>query len=279
MEERVAVVTVRIVLPKILPRVAVMVTAPAVAVVAKPLVSIGVHDEFDETQVTFAVISKLVPSEYVPVAVNRCLTPTGMVSPAGVKAMEERVAVFTVRAPLPEILPRVAVMVAGPRARAVARPLPITVATDVFDELQVTCAVISSVVPSEYVPMAMNCRLTPTGMLGAAGVTAMEDRVAAVPVRVVFPEILPWVAVMVAAPTVTVVARPVLLMVATDVLDERQMTCVVISRLVPSEYVPVAVNCWLTPKGVFGLVGVKAMDDSAGTTERVAVPVACPEEM
>jgi hypothetical protein len=279
MEERVAAVTVRIVLPKILPRVAVMVTAPAVAVVAKPLVSIAIHDEFDETQVTFAVISKLVPSEYVPVAVNRCLTPTGMVSAAGVKAMEERVAVFTVRAPLPEILPWVAVMVAAPTVTVVARPVLLMVATDGFDEVQVTCAVISSVVPSEYVPMAMNCRLTPTGMLGAAGVTAMEDRVAAVPVRVVFPEILPWVAVMVAAPTVTVVARPVLLMVATDVLDERQMTCVVISRLVPSEYVPLAVNCWLTPKGVFGLVGVKAMDDSAGTTERVAVPVACPEEM
>ena len=83
MEERVAVVTVRLVLPEILPWVAVMVTAPAVAAVAKPLVSIWVHDEFDETQVTFGVISKLVPSEYVPVDVNRWLTPTDMLSVAG----------------------------------------------------------------------------------------------------------------------------------------------------------------------------------------------------
>lgn len=199
-----------------------------------------------------------------------------MLGVAGAKAMEARVAEFTVRAPLPEILPWVAVMVAGPTATAVARPLPLIVATDVFDELQVTCTVISSVVPSEYVPMAVNCWLTPTGRLGATGVTAREDKVAAVTVRVVLPEMPPWVAVMVAAPTVTAVARPLLLIVATEVLDEVQMTCVVISRLVPSEYVPVAVNCWLTPKGVFGLAGVKAMDNSAGTTVRVTLPVACP---
>ena len=212
-------------------------------------------------------------------AINCWVNPTGMLGRAGVTAMEERVAAVTVRIVLPEILPWVAVMVTAPAVTAVAKPLVSIWAHDVSDELQVTCAVISSVVPSEYVPMAMNCRLTGTGMLGVAGVKAMEERVAVFTVRAPLPEILPWVAVMVAAPTVTVVARPVLLMVATDVLDDRQMTCVVISRLVPSEYVPLAVNCWLTPKGVFGLVGVKAMDDSAGTTERVAVPVACPEEM
>ena len=99
-------------------------------------------------------------------------------------------------------------MVAGPTVTVVARPVLLMVATDGFDEVQVTCTVISSVVPSEYVPMAMNCRLTPTGMLGAVGVTAMEDRVAAVPVRAVLPEIPPWVAVIIAVPTVKVVARP-----------------------------------------------------------------------
>ena len=82
-------------------------------------------------------------------AVNRWLTPTGMLGVAGVTAMEARVAEFTVRAPLPEILPWVAVMVAGPAATVVARPVLVMVATDGFDEVQVTCAVISSVVPSE----------------------------------------------------------------------------------------------------------------------------------
>jgi hypothetical protein len=57
--------------------------------------------------------------------------------------MEERIAEFTVRVVLPAIVPKVAVMVAVPLATAVARPLLLTVATNVSDELQVTCVVIS----------------------------------------------------------------------------------------------------------------------------------------
>jgi hypothetical protein len=68
---------------------------------------------------------------------------------AGVTAIEERVAAVTVRVVLPEILPEVAVMVEVPAARAVAKPLLLTVATEVLDELQVTCVLISWLVPSE----------------------------------------------------------------------------------------------------------------------------------
>jgi hypothetical protein len=57
--------------------------------------------------------------------------------------MEERVAEFTVRVVLPEIVPEVAVIVALPAAMAVAWPLLLMVATDAFDELQVACGVIS----------------------------------------------------------------------------------------------------------------------------------------
>jgi len=79
-------------------------------------------------------------------------------------------------------------------------------------------------------------------MLGLAGVTAMEDRVAAVTVRAVFPEMLPEAAAMVAVPAAAGVARPLLLTVATEVLDEVQATWVVILYFVPSEYVPEAAN-------------------------------------
>jgi hypothetical protein len=61
-------------------------------------------------------------------------------------------------------------------------------------------------------------------MLGLAGVTAMEDKVAEVTVRVVFPEILPEVAVMVAVPAAMAVPNPLLLTVAAAVLDELQVT-------------------------------------------------------
>ena len=57
--------------------------------------------------------------------------------------MEVRVADVTVRVLLPEIPPEVAEMVAVPTATDVARPLPLTVATDVLDELQVTWVVMS----------------------------------------------------------------------------------------------------------------------------------------
>jgi hypothetical protein len=72
-------------------------------------------------------------------------------------------------------------------------------------------------------------------MLGFVGVTSIEDRVAGVTVRVALPEILPDVAVVVAVPAATAVAKPLLLTVATDGSDEFQVTWRVRSRLVPSE--------------------------------------------
>ena len=83
--------------------------------------------------------------------------------------------------------------------------------------------VISKLVPSEYAPEAANCWVNPTGMLGLTGVTDMEDSVAEVIVRVVLPDLPPKVAVIVAEPVATAVARPLLLTVATDVFDEPQV--------------------------------------------------------
>jgi ABC-type iron transport system FetAB permease component len=90
----------------------------------------------------------------------------------------------------------------------------------------------------------------------------MEDRVAEFTVKTAPPDTLPWVAVMVAVATVTAVARPLLSTVATAVFDEIQVTCVVISKLVPSEYVPTAANCRATPMGTCGLAGMIEMETS-----------------
>ena len=169
--------------------------------------------------------------------------PTGMLGLAGVTEMEERTAEVTVRVVLPEILPEVAVMFTVPTLRAVARPLPVTVTTEGLDEAQVTCVVISWLVPSEYLPMATNCCPNPAGTLGLAGVTAIEDRVRGVVVRSVLPTTLPEAAVMFTVPAARAVARPLPVTVTTERLDEAQVTCVVISWLVPSEYTPTAVNC------------------------------------
>ena len=66
-------------------------------------------------------------------------------------------------------------------------------------------------------------------------------------------------AVMVAVPAATPVARPLLTIVAVAVLDELQVTCVVISWVVDSEYVPVAVNCWVAPTTILTVAGVTAV--------------------
>jgi hypothetical protein len=131
------------------------------------------------------------------------------------------------------MVPKVAVMVVVPPATAVTMPLLLTIATVLLEELQVTCEVISWSVPSEYTPKAVNCWVNPTCIPELAGATDMEDRVAGVTVSVVLPEVVPEVVVMaaviVAAPAATPVARPLLLTVATDVFDEVQVTCAVIS--------------------------------------------------
>jgi len=145
--------------------------------------------------------------------------------------MKDRGTAVAVRVVLPEILPEVAVIVVVPAEAAVAKPVLLTVATDGSDELQMTCVVISNLVVSEYVPVALNCWVAPTSIVGSTGLTTMTDRVAEFTVRVVSPEIellVMEVAVMVVVPAETAKARPVVLsIVATDGLDELQVTCVV----------------------------------------------------
>jgi hypothetical protein len=67
----------------------------------------------------------------------------------GVTDIEVKIAEVMVRVALPDIPPEVAVMVTAPRARPVAKPVLFIVATDGFDEAQVTSVVISKVDPSE----------------------------------------------------------------------------------------------------------------------------------
>jgi hypothetical protein len=118
-------------------------------------------------------------------------------------------------------------------------------------------------------------------MLGLVGVTEMDISVAEVTVRVVVPEMLPDVAVIVVEPAAAPVANPLesaaLLMTATAASDELQITDVVRSCVVLSENVPVATNCWFVPLTMLGLVGVIAMDTSvAEVTVTIVDPVMSP---
>src|SRR5207245_10552326 len=97
-------------------------------------------------------------------------------------------------------------------------------------------------------------------------VASVVVRVAAVIVGVVLLEADPTVAVVVMGlPAATDVAKPceppALLIVATAVLDELQVTWVVRSCVVLSLKVPVAVNCWVVPFAMLGFVGVTAIEE------------------
>src|ERR1700694_189552 len=80
----------------------------------------------------------------------------------------------TVSRVVPLTLPTVAVIVVGPGARVVAAPVALIVATVVADELHVAVAVKSAVVPSLFVPLAVNCCGVPFTTEGFAGVTARD---------------------------------------------------------------------------------------------------------
>ena len=79
--------------------------------------------------------------------------------------------------------------------------------------------------PFEYVPVAVSCTVAPTATLVGFGVTAMEDRVGAVTVKVSPGETTePEVAVMLVVPAATPVAKPLELTVATEVAEDAHVT-------------------------------------------------------
>jgi hypothetical protein len=146
------------------------------------------------------------------------------------------------------------------------------VATEVGEELQVTSVVRFWVVLSENVPVALNCSVAPRETTGSAGVIAMDFIVSEVTVKVVEPEMFPDVAVIVVVPWATAVARPAALIVATPVLEDFHVTVAFRFWVLPSEYVPVAVNCWVVAGAMEGPAGVTAMEESVLAGGRMNPP-------
>jgi len=146
----------------------------------------------------------------------------------GLIAMELTLAALTVSRVLPLIPPNVALMVEVPRLVAVASPLTVIDAA-LLDECQCATPVTSWVLPSEKVAVAVNCWLRPSASVGFAGATVINVGVTEVTVNSVLPLTDPRVALMVVVPADTADASPmvgaVLLIVATDELEDAQVTC------------------------------------------------------
>jgi hypothetical protein len=170
-----------------------------------------------------------------------------------VTTIELRVAEVTLSVAEPLTEPEVAVIVTFEvGALAVTRPLPLTGAEPGTDEVHCAAEVMSSVLPSLYVAMAVNCCVLPDAMLAVPGRTAMLCKVAEATVMEVLSQVLPTHALMLALPAVRPEARPEFEMVATALLSEPHATPLVRSWLVPSLKMPVAVNCWNPPAATVG---------------------------
>jgi hypothetical protein len=163
------------------------------------------------------------------VAANCWFVPNTIDGFPGVTAIETRAAGATVRVVDPLTVPELAATVVVPTPVPVARPPLEIVATPCDEELHVTVLVRSCVLPSVYVPVAVNWLLLPKIMVGIAGVTVIESNAAALTVYVVEPLIPPELAVMIVCPAEALLAKPVLLRVAMLGLEEIQVVVLVMS--------------------------------------------------
>jgi hypothetical protein len=121
----------------------------------------------------------------------------------------------------------------------------------------------------------VNCCVDPAAKVAFGGATAIDCNAfctvsAAVAVNPLAE------AVIVAVPGATAVARPDALMVATDVLEELQVTPDVRAPVVPLLYVAVTENCCVAPAARVAAGGVTVMDvtvSAGAATTRAAVPL------
>lgn len=116
-----------------------------------------------------------------------------------------------------------------------------------------------------------------TGIEEANGDSVIDVKLdaALVTVRLAVPCTVPDWAVTVNTPTATPVPRPELLIVAKVGSEVLQVTELVMSLVLLSVNVPVAVNCCVPPAAIDMAAGVTRSDESDGA-EKVAEPPDCP---
>jgi hypothetical protein len=184
----------------------------------------------------------------------------------------------TVRLAVPVKDPAVTPIVAVPTALARAAPAELTLAIADADELHVAVFVRFCVLPLLYVPVAVNCCVSPAAIEELAGVTATEARTGEVTVSMAAPCTVPAVAVIVVLPTIMPLARAAALIVATEGADELHVTDAVKACVLRSLYVPVAANCCVSPAAIEDLTGVTVTEARTGeVTVSTAAPCMLPE--
>jgi len=272
----VAVPTVRVVVPLIPDAVAEIVTVPAFLPWARPEPRTWAIFGFEDFHDRPLRLLEVLPSLNVPTAVNFSDVPFSIRGLLGLMLMDIRWAVETVKLVEPLTAPSVAEMLVVPVARLPTEPRLFMVAVTGLEEPQRTDSVRSSVLLSLKVPVAVNCFVVPTAMLEFAGVTAIDTNVALFTLSEAVPVIEPEIALIVADPVPTEVARPEALTVAVPETDDVHVTDVK-SCVLPSSNIPTALNCWVVPSAIETAFGSTSIDiRCAETTVRVVVSLRDP---
>ncbi len=216
------------------------------------------------------------PSLKVPVAVNFKEVPAAICALAGVTVMPANFAIETVNVVEPLTEPKDAEILLVPVATLVTSPWLLIVAVAAVDEVQSADAVMSCVVVSLKVPVAVNCLVAPMGIVELAGTTVSETRVALVTVAAAVPLIPPELAVTVMLPAAMPVARPDEF-TASEFCAEEDHATEGSSCVLPSSKMPVALNCTVVPMARVAVAGVNESDcKCASTMVKLEVSVKLP---
>src|SRR5438552_3615213 len=152
--------------------VAVIVADPAATPLTRPLPFTVATDVMLLAQVTTRPVRGLPPAS-LGVAASCTVCPAVTLAVAGLTVTDATGIADTVTAAVPFLPSLAAVIVAGPAATPVTSPLPVTVATDVFELDHVTTRPASGL-PLASCGVAVNCTVCPTCPLAGAGLTATD---------------------------------------------------------------------------------------------------------
>lgn len=215
------------------PNIAVIVVYPVERLETSPRFDIVATPGVEELQSTSWVMSCVELSLNVPIALNCLVASSGMDEFAGETASETRVALVTVTEVLADTVPEVTLTVEVPGATACARPFWSMIKTLVeLDDHRAETS--TCVLPSSKLPTAVNCCSVLDAIVTSVGVRVMDCRRAGTTVITDESVNVPTVAVIVVVPAASVVASPLLSMVAALALDELHVTPVARSCMDPS---------------------------------------------
>src|SRR5207247_9023966 len=257
--------------------VAVIVAAPTATPVTSPLPFTLAIPPLLDAHVSARPV-RTVPALSLVTALSWTAWPAGTLAVAGLTATDATGAgaggAVTVIAAVPLLPSLVAVIVAVPAATPVTRPLVFTVAAA---GLLLAHAIVrpDNVLPFASFGVAVSCTVWPTATLAAAGLTATEATgtldtvIAAVPL---FPSLA---AVIVAAPVLTPVTRPLADTVATPGLPLNQLTVRPLSRL-PFASFGIAASCTVCPTDTLADAGLMLTDATGAGGGAAPVTAALP---